>query len=155
VSNNNSVLRLIFVAPMLAAVAFAAQMVDGHVVNSVTGIDIPGVAVNLVQAGQVAYSATTDSQGHFRIEAVEAGACTANYTARGFWPIPNFLMDENFEPECVRCFLVERGSQPFQVTAGGDPVRLEVRMPPIGRISGKVLDYRGQSYTVVRGHVER
>ncbi len=82
---------------MLAAVAFAAQTVDGHVVNSVTGIDIPGVAVNLVQAGNVAYSATTDSQGHFRIEAVEAGTYTANYTARGFWPIPNFLVDEDFE----------------------------------------------------------
>jgi hypothetical protein len=50
-------------------------------------------------------------------------------------------MDENFERECVRCFLVERGSQPFQITAGVDPVRLEVKMPPIFRISGKVLDY--------------
>jgi Carboxypeptidase regulatory-like domain len=99
--------------------------VDGHVVNSVTGIDIPGVAVNLVQAGKAAYSATTDSQGHFRIEAVEGGTYIANYTARGFWPIPNFLVDEDFERECGRCFLVERGGQPFQVTAGSDPVRLE------------------------------
>jgi uncharacterized GH25 family protein len=130
---------------MLAVVAFAAQEVEGHVVNSLTSIDIPGVAVNLVQvpAGAAAYSATTDSQGHFRIEAVKAGIYTAIYTARGFWPIPNFLVDENFERECGRCFLVERGGQPFQVTAG-DPLRLEVKMPPIGRISGKVLDYVGE-----------
>ena len=134
-------LRLIFVASMLAAVTFAAQTVDGHVVNSVTGADIPGVAVNLVRAGEVAYSATTDSEGHFRIEAVKAGAYTASYLARGFWPIPNLFLDEDFERECGRCFLVERGDQPFQATAGGDPVRLEVKMPPIGKISGRVLDY--------------
>ncbi|HXB74938.1 MAG TPA: carboxypeptidase-like regulatory domain-containing protein [Candidatus Acidoferrales bacterium] len=134
-------LRVILIASMLAAAAFAAQTVDGHVVNSVSGIDIPGVAVNLVQAGEVAYTATTDSQGHFRIEAVKAGTYTANYTARGFWPIPNFLVDEDFERECGQCFLVERGGRPFQVTAGGDPVRLEVKMPPIGKISGRVLDY--------------
>jgi hypothetical protein len=141
VSYDNSVLRVILIASMLAPAALAAQTVDGHVVNSVTGIDIPGVAVNLVQAGKVAYSATTDSRGHFRIEAVETGAYTANYTARGFWPIPNFLVDEDFERECGRCFLVERGGQPFQVTAGGDPVRLEVKMPPVGKVSGRVLDY--------------
>lgn len=114
-SYDNSVLRVILIAFLLAAVAFAAQTVDGHVVNSVTGTDIPGVAVNLVQAGKVAYSAITDSQGHFRIEVVKAGAYTANYTARGFWPIPNFLVDEDFERECGPCFLPERGGQPFQV----------------------------------------
>ena len=140
-SYDNCVLRLILIASMLAAVAFAAQTVDGHVVNSVSGIDIPGVAVNLVRAGEVAYSVTTDSQGRFRIEAVEAATYTVNYTARGFWPMPNFLVDEDFERECGRCFLVERGGQPFQVTAGDDPVRLEVKMPPIGKISGRVLDY--------------
>jgi uncharacterized GH25 family protein len=133
------VLRLILIASTLAAMASAAQSVDGHVVNSVTGIDIPGVAVNLIQDGKVAYSATTDSQGHFRIQAVEPGAYTAHYTAQGFWPIPNFLVDEDFERECGRCFLAARGGQPFQVA--GDPVRLEVKMPPIGKISGRVLDH--------------
>jgi hypothetical protein len=143
-SYDNSVLRVILIASVLAAAAFAAQTVDGHVVNSVTGIDIPGVTVNLLQAGEVAYSATTDSQGLFRTEAVKAGAYTASYLARGFWPIPNLFLDEDFERECGRCFLVERGGQPFQVTAGGDPVRLEVKMPLIGKISGKVLDYLGE-----------
>ena len=52
-------LRVILIASMLAAAAFAAQTVDGHVVNSVTGADIPGVDVKLIQAGEVAYSATT------------------------------------------------------------------------------------------------
>jgi hypothetical protein len=135
------VLRVIFIESVLAAAAFAAQTVDGHVVNSVTGVDIPGVAVKLVRAGEVAYSATTDSQGHFGIEAVKAGAYTASYLASGFWPIPNLFVDEDFERECGQCFRAERGGQPFQVTDGGDPVRLEVKMAPIGKISGKVLDY--------------
>ncbi len=143
-SYDNCVSRLILIASILPAAAFAAQAVDGHVVNAVNGVDIPGVAVNLIQAGEVAYSATTDSQGHFHIDAVKAGTYSANYVARGFWPVPNLSVDEDFERECGRCFQVERGDQPFQVTAVGDPVRLEVKMPPIGKISGRVLDYLGK-----------
>jgi uncharacterized GH25 family protein len=138
------VLRVILIASMLAAVGLAAQTVDGHVVNSVTGADIPGVAVNLLQSGEVAYSATTDSQGHFRIEALKAGVYTATYAARGFGQVPSFLVAEYLELECSRCFLLERFGPSFQVTAGGDPVRLEVKMPPMGKISGRVLDDTGE-----------
>lgn len=144
-SYKNCASRVTLIAFMLAAVDFAvAQTVDGHVVNSVTGVDIPGVAVNLVRAGLVAYSAATDADGRFRIEAVQAGIYTANYTARGFWPIPNFLVDEDFERECGRCFMTERGAQPFLVAGGGEPVRLEVKMAPLGKISGRVLDDVGE-----------
>jgi len=94
---------------MMAWAALARQAVDGHVVNSVTGVGVPKVAVNLIRADKVAYSAVTDSQGNFRIDGVEAGSYMATYTARGFWPIPNFLVDEDFERECGRCFLAERG----------------------------------------------
>jgi hypothetical protein len=128
---------------MMAWAALAGQAVDGHVVNSVTGVGVPKVAVNLIRADKVAYSAITDSQGNFRIDGVEAGSYMATYTARGFWPIPNFLVDEDFERECGRCFLAERGGQPFQVGDGSDPLRLEVKMPPIGRIAGRVLDQAG------------
>jgi hypothetical protein len=131
VSHDICVLRVILIASMLAAITFAAQTVDGHVVNAVTGVDIPGVHVNLLQSGEVAYSATTDSHGHFRIEAVNAGVYTATYAARGFGQVPSFLVAEYLELECSRCFLLERFGQPFQVTAGGDPVRLEVKMPPM------------------------
>src|SRR5262249_15175281 len=92
----------------------------------------------------IAYSATTDSHGHFRIDAVEAGIYTANYTARGFSPIPNFLVDEGFERERGRIFLTERGGQPVQVSAGDDAVRPEVKRPPLGKISGRVLDDVGE-----------
>src|SRR5262249_50279027 len=117
---------------------------DGHVVNSVTGIDIPGVAVNLIRAGLVTYSATTDAEGRFRIGAVEAGIYTANYTARGFWAIPSFLVDEVFGREWGRGCMTERGGRPFLVADGGDRVRLEVKLPPLGKISGRVLDDVGE-----------
>jgi hypothetical protein len=142
-SYDNGVLRGILIGLVLAAAGFAAQSVDGHVVNSVTGIDIPGVTVNLVRAGLVAYSATTDLQGRFRIEAVQPGIYAAHYSARGFWPIPNFLVDENFESQCGPCFLTERGGRPFSVTDAGGPVRLEVKMPPLAKITGRVLDDAG------------
>jgi hypothetical protein len=138
------VLRVILIACLLAAGVFAAQTVDGHVVNSVTGIGVAGVAVNLIRDDKVAYSAATDLHGHFRIDKVEAGSYIATYTARGFWPIPNFLVDEDFERECGRCFLAERGGQPFEIGASGDAVSLEVRMQPISKISGRVLDPVGQ-----------
>jgi hypothetical protein len=101
-----------------------------HVVNSATGAGIPGVAVDLRQAGKVAYSATTDSQGRFRIEAVKDGAYNAHYWSHGFWPVPNVL---------------NSGGQPvFQVTTGGEPMHLETQMQPIPMLSGRVLDAAGK-----------
>jgi protocatechuate 3,4-dioxygenase beta subunit len=138
VTSSIRMLRIVLAAWILAAAAgvsqtvaqTVAQTVEGHVVNSATGAGIPGVAVGLHQAGKGAYSATTDSQGRFRIEAVKDGAYTAHYRAHGFWPVPNIL---------------DSGGQPaFQVTTGGEPVHLEAQMQPIPRISGRVLDDSGK-----------
>jgi len=142
-TNTNCVSRLILLA-ITVAVDVIAQTGDGHVVNSLNGADVPGASVNLVQAGEVAYSATADSHGHFHIQAVKPGLYNAHYRAPGFWAVPNFFLDEDFERECGHCFLAERGGQPFQVTSGGDPVSIEARMSPIGKISGRVLDNAGE-----------
>jgi hypothetical protein len=108
--------------------------VDGHVVNSATGAGIPGVVVNLTQAGapagKSAYSAAADPQGRFRIDGVKDGAYTATYKASGFFPIPGFLAGPN--------------QPPLHVTSEGDPLHLEVKMQPIGKISGRVLDSAGK-----------
>ena len=143
-SYDNSVLRVVLMGVVLAVADGAAQSVEGHVVNAVTGVDIAGGSVNLVRRGLVAYSATSDSQGRFRIEKVEAGTYTAQYTARGYFPVPNFLVDEDFERECGVCFLKERGGRPFEVNGGIDPVRLEMKLPPLARVSGRVLDSTGE-----------
>jgi hypothetical protein len=107
------------------------QTVEGRVLNSVTGAGIPGAKVDLlqIQPGKIAYSATTDALGNFRIEGVKDGAYTVNYDARGFWGVPGFLGGM---------------PQPFQVASGGNPVHLEAKMPPIGKISGRVLDTAGK-----------
>jgi len=123
-------LRVILAASILASAAPGVQTVEGHVVNAVTGAGIPAVKVVVFAfPGGPAdgYSTTTDAQGRFRIEGMEEGAYSARYTAPGFNPIP------------------EPGDRlpPFPV-AGAEPVRLEVKMQPLGKLSGRVLDATGK-----------
>jgi 5-hydroxyisourate hydrolase-like protein (transthyretin family) len=72
---------------MLAMAAFGAT-VDGHVVNSVTGAGIAGITVSLMRQEHIAYSATTDGQGRFRVEDVNEGAYTATYRLRSAFLVP-------------------------------------------------------------------
>jgi hypothetical protein len=109
--------------------AFAAQTVDGHVVNAVSGADIAGARVGLFQGDQAAYSAVADSQGRFRIENVAEGSYTARYHARGFRDIPGFLDGP--------------GGPALQVTAGA-PVHMQAKMQPLATISGTVVDSEGK-----------
>lgn len=133
-------LRAFLIGSLLAPLTFAAQTVEGHIVNALTGVGIPAATVNLVALGTVVYSAVADDRGHFQIPAVKPGLYTANYSARGFTPIPDFAIDENFERECGHCFLKERGGEPFQINDDTIPPQLEVRMSPLAGISGRVLD---------------
>ena len=124
-------LRAILAVWILPAVASAAQTVDGHVVNSATGADIPDVTVRLLHAGEVAYSATTDAQGRFRFDAVKDGAYTATCRARGFQSVPDSL---------------GAAAQPsFAVATAAKPVHLETKLHSLPRISGRVLDGAGNS----------
>jgi hypothetical protein len=123
-------LRAIVAGSILTGAALASQIVEGRVVNSATGGVIAGVAVHLSQGGKVAYSAKTDAEGRFRIESVQDGVYIADYKASGFWSVPNIL---------------DRGTgRPIAVASGSDPVRLEVKMPPIAKLSGRVLDGSGK-----------
>ncbi len=124
----------------------AAQSVEGTVVDSVTGNGIPGVKVDLVAvsasvesddpgppgAQPAAYSTTTDQQGHFRLEDVKAGAYTARYRAANH-------IDEAMAPR-----LNAPPPRKIQVPERGNPVKLEARMIPLGGLSGRVVDGRGQ-----------
>jgi hypothetical protein len=113
-----------------AAASFAAQTVEGRAINATNGQGVSGVKVQIFPAdgGAKGYSITTDVQGRFRIEDVKAGAYRATYSAPGFSPIPN------------------PGELPpaFAVAEGIEPVRLEAKLEPRTRISGRVLDATGK-----------
>jgi hypothetical protein len=119
---------------ILAAVSARAQTVEGAITNVATGAGIPGAKVFLQQGGKAAYSATTDADGRFRIEGVKEGAYSARYSA-----------DHYFSPGGG-----PRVLPPFQVHESGVPVRIEGRMIPLSRISGRVIDTRGEPVAKAR-----
>lgn len=115
-----------------AAVCAAAQTVEGTVTNVATGGAIAGAKVAIRQDENAAYSATTDAEGHFRIEGVKEGAYSVRYSA-----------DRYFYPGGPR-------DATFQVRANGVPVRIEGRMIPLSRVSGRVVDTRGDPVAKAR-----
>jgi 5-hydroxyisourate hydrolase-like protein (transthyretin family) len=124
-------LRAILIASLLTGATSAAQKVEGHVVSAANGADISGVRVALFRGHDPVYDAVTDSQGRFRIEDVQDGTYTADYRARGFRTVRS-LTDPNPRP-------------PFVVTAGGEPVHLEVKLDPLHQVSGRVVDSAGKA----------
>jgi hypothetical protein len=124
-------IRAILVASILASAALAAQIVEGHVVNAVTGAGIPGVKVRIFAADDgpaSGISVTTDAQGRFRIDTLREGAYRAICSATSFRSVP--------EPGDM--------PPPFPVATGAEPVRLEVKMQPLAKLSGRVLDATGK-----------
>lgn len=113
---------------MLPACVWAAQIVEGRVVNAANGVGIAGVNVVLM-GGEDPYRVTTDSEGRFRIEGVADGSYRAIYRARGFWMLPRSSPQDL--PQ-------------FTVTGKGGPVHLEASLAPIPKVSGRVLNSLGK-----------
>lgn len=125
------VMARFFCALMLLAACAAAQTVEGSVINSVTGNGIAAMRVEIrPAAGRTGYSTTTDAQGHFLVEGVQAGTYVASSSS------PDYSLSG--------------APRVFQVTAGGSPVKLDVRMMPLPRISGRVVDGRGEGVAGAR-----
>lgn len=123
---------------LLLATATSAQTVEGTIIDITTGRGIPAARVRLVKAGERAgqplYSATADSDGHFRIDDVKDGAYAPRYFADHF-----FAAD------------ARPAGPEFHVTAG-TPVHLEGRLSPYNHVTGRVRDGRGDP--VPNAHVE-
>jgi hypothetical protein len=120
---------LMLAAGVLAAPA-AAQIVQGSVVNSITGAGLAGVKVELFYSGDLAYTTTSDTKGRLLFDHVMDGAYTAQYTA------PDYEYEDMFRQPS--------GPRTFRVTAGGNPVELLAHMMPMGRLSGRVVDGTGK-----------
>jgi hypothetical protein len=117
--------RKILAVLVLTAAALAAQTVEGHVVDSVTGIGISEVAVEIFRDFAKVYAPTTDLQGRFRLEDVQEGAYTVFYKA------------SNYQP-------AHSGGVQFRVVKGAAPVHLEAAMIQTGKVSGRALDGTGK-----------
>ena len=108
----------------LAMAAFApaaAQTVEGTVIDAVSGAGIAGVRIQI--SGASPLSATTDAQGHFRIEDVPLGPHEWAYNA------PDYYVPLG-------------GSHSFRVT-GANPVELTGRLARIPNLAGRILDGHG------------
>jgi hypothetical protein len=102
-------------------------MVRGVVVNSATGAGIPGVKVDLIWSGDPAYNTTSDAQGRFQFEHVQAGAYSVQYVAEGYEWVGPF----NHDPMLYRAM-------------AGNTVEIVGHMMPMGHLSGRVLDPAGK-----------
>jgi hypothetical protein len=115
---------------ILTGVALADQPVEVRVFNASTGSGIPDFPVRFLQYGQTLYRGATDAAGRFRIEAAKEGPYTVVYERGKYWPAQ--------ESGLVG------GSIALEVNGGAEPVRLEIGMYPMGKISGRVLDGAGK-----------
>src|ERR1039457_6734313 len=131
-----------FVCLLLAGAGMlGAQVVEGSVSNSVTRIGVSDVQVRLQrtmapnidllteaqqvsEAQQELYEALTDVSGKFHIEGVKDGKYSVTFFREGFSALRS-------------------GVTAVEVKAG-DPLELELKMTPLGRVTGRVLDGKGR-----------
>ena len=126
-------MRVILAAVAIAASAFAAQVVDGVVVNTLTGVGIAGVTISIGPVDPKSpnrYQATTDANGRFRIEGVEDGVYTVWYRAPGF--LNEFgTTDPSRWPR-------------IRVSAATGAAHFSGKLQPLSKLSGRVLDGTGK-----------
>jgi hypothetical protein len=108
---------------LLAAACVQAQIVEGTALNATAGIPLAGVKTKLLQGEMTVYETESDPQGAFRIEGVKDGDYSAAFSKKGFRQ-----PDRN-----------AAARRPFHVTAGANPIRLDVRMQALAKVSGRVI----------------
>jgi hypothetical protein len=111
-------------ALLLFAGALLAQSVEGVVTSVSDSAPLSGVKVQIERAGKAVAETLSDGQGAFRLEGIDPGDFTASFSKSGF------RQPERTAP----------ARRPFHLTAGSAAIHLDVRMTPLGRLSGRVLD---------------
>jgi Carboxypeptidase regulatory-like domain len=110
---------------VLWAACAAAQTVEGTVLDAATGSGVSGVKVELLMEGWTRYEATTDGSGRFRFDKVKEGDYTDRYQSADHWLTAGWADCHAFH------------------AAAGSPVNLETRLMPWSKISGRVVDPKG------------
>jgi len=116
-------MRLMCALSLISAV-LCAQTIEGNATDALTGLPLPGVAIQLYKTGGMpARAAVTDSLGHFRIEGLPAGGYFVLIRKEGYsdWHASKTAGDH------------------FRVSKD-ETVRLDARMAPLGTVSGRVVD---------------
>lgn len=104
----------------------AAQTVEGTVLDAATGAGIAGVKVELLKGGTPFYETATDGAGTFHFFDVKEGDYAARYQSPEYWLTAG--------PSDYRYFHV----------AGEKPIKLNARLMPWSKISGRVVDPAGR-----------
>jgi hypothetical protein len=117
---------------MLLAAGAVAQTVEGTVFDAATGAGAAGVKVELLKGATPFYETVTDGGGRFRFDNVREGDYAARYQSPDYWLTAG--------PSDYRLFHV----------AAGSPVKLEARLMPWSKISGRVVDGRGNGVADAR-----
>jgi hypothetical protein len=109
---------------MLGAACAVAQ-VEGSVFDAATGAAVGGVKVELLRQTTPFYETTTDGGGRFWFDNIREGDYSVRYQSPAYWLTAG-----------------PTDYKPFHVAAGS-PVKLETRLMPWSKISGRVVDGRG------------
>jgi carboxypeptidase family protein len=111
-------------ACLLASCALLAQTVEGTVTNASSSAPIAGVIVRIQRSGKPEKEAATDSQGAYRMDGLQPGDYTIEFSK------PGFRQHGRWEPTRQR----------FQIAAASVTVRLDASLVPLAKLSGRVLD---------------
>ena len=100
--------------------------------DAATGTGVGGVKVELLKGTTPFYETATDGGGRYRIDDIKEGDYAVRYQSPDYWLTAG--------PSDYRTFHV----------APGDPVKLEIRLMPWSKISGRVVDNRGNAIANAR-----
>src|SRR5215471_15167760 len=119
---------------VLHAVCAGAQSVEGSVFDATTGVAIAGVKVELLRQTTPFYETTSDGGGRFRFDNIRESDYSVRYQSPDYWLTAG-----------------PTDYKPFHVGADA-PVKLETRLMPWSKISGRVVDAHGRG--IARAHLE-
>jgi hypothetical protein len=121
-------MNYVFLVGLVCSCTLAAQpapgtgSIEGHVFNLLTGAPVRKATVEL-QATQIRLSADTDAEGRFQFTALPAGSFSLSAKHPGF-------LDR----------VVRR---PMAIGQDGHVTDVEIRLPPLSAVSGRILDEDG------------